>query len=91
MKKLFYLIFVIGFTIGMLGIPYSYASEKPIDLMNEVVTNGACTSLEEDIGTGLIASPILLTDCSLFMLWPGMINQILLDNGYIEEKIFFKN
>ena len=88
MKKLLYIVIAIGFTVGMLGVPYSYASEKPIDLMNEVVTNGACTSLEEDVGTGLAVSPILLTDCSLSMLWPSMINQILLDNQIIDKRIF---
>ena len=88
MKKLLYIVIAIGFTIGMLGVPYSYASEKPIDLMNEVVINGTCTSLEEDVGTGLAVSPILLTDCSLSMLWPTMINQILLDNQIIDKRIF---
>ena len=87
MKKLFYLVITIGFTIGMLGFPYTYATEKPMELMNEVVTQGACTSLEDIIGTGLAVSPILLTDCSL-KLWPAMINQVLMDNHYIDKRIF---
>lgn len=88
MKKSYYLVFAIFSTLGMLAFPYSYASEKPIELMNEVIENGACTSLEEDIGTGLVVSPILLTDCSLTMLWPAMVNQILLDNQIIDKRIF---
>jgi len=88
MKKIFYLIFAIFSIIGLLGVPYSYATEKPVEFMNEVITNGICTSLEEDVGTGLTVSPILLTDCSLFMLWPAMINQVLLDNQIIDKRIF---
>ena len=72
----------------MLGLPYTYASIDPLYIMNEVVANGACTSLEHDIGTGLAVSPILLTDCSISMLWPAMINQILLDNQIIDKRIF---
>ena len=47
----------------MIGLPYSYAVDNPIDLMNKVVYHGACTSLDDDVGTGLAVSPILLTDC----------------------------
>ena len=88
MKKSYYLVFAIFSTLGMLAFPYSHASEKPIELMNEVIYNGTCTSLEEDIGTGLVVSPILLTDCSLTMLWSAMVNQILLDNQIIDKRIF---
>lgn len=79
MKKSLYLIFAVFSILGMLVFPYSYASEKPIELMNEVIDNGACTSLDENIGTGFVVSPLLLTDCSITMLWPSMINQVIID------------
>ena len=78
MKKLLFIVITIGLTIGMLGFPYTYAFVDPIKGMNEVVTQGICTSLEENVGTGFIVSPILLTDCSL-KLWPSMINQVIID------------
>ena len=88
MKKALYLVFAIFGMIGIVGLPYSYASDNPVDLMSEVVYDGACTSLEDDVGIGLTVSPILLTDCSLTMIWPGMINQILMDNEIIDKRIF---
>ena len=78
-RKPIYVVFAIFATIGMIGLPYSYASDNPLDLMNEVVYNGACTSLDDDIGTGLSVFPVFLTDCSITMIWPGMINQIMID------------
>ena len=88
MKKLFYLVLTIFSIIGALGIPYSYATTDPLEFMNEIIDNGACTSLDESVGTGFIVSPLLLTDCSLTMLWPAMINQILIDNEIIDKRIF---
>ena len=77
--KPIYAVFAIFAVIGMIGLPYSYAADNPLDLMSEVIYNGACTSLDDDIGTGLSVSPVLLTDCSITMIWPGMINQIMID------------
>ena len=68
MKKSLYLAFAIFGIIGILGFPYTYAHVNPIEGMNEVVTQGACTSLEGDLGTGFMVAPVLLTDCSLSML-----------------------